>query len=842
MFWFGKQRRLKRARELQERFRWRLENLRYLLRINSDLLETLSDVQSYAGGKIPDDDYTYDQISNLVEGVALMIQSLNNLTGDEFYELYRIHRKIGGKIQYALTQNRPDAAAPLVLSVDAASRSRLSEVGGKATHLGELRKLIPGHVPRGFVVTTTAYHRLLNENNLVGQLRALYSKIGVDDLRDAEITCSEIRRYVENSLIPETVMDEIERHATSICPDGGCKWAVRSSAVGEDGVFSFAGQFASILNVPPQKLAGAYLKVIASRFNTNAVLYRLTRNIKEAESPMAVLFIPMVDAAASGVAYTRDPRTEGGDLMVISAVRGLAAELVAGQVEADSFYVKRDTLSLSGQDVAVKPTMLVLSGDEGLRQQALLKRLQTEPSLTERQVCTLAKMALKIEDYFGVPCDIEWAIDKHGGYWILQSRPLGPTENAGVEPEITHECRLLAEGGATVFPGRAQGQLQRIERLDRLEDVKPGVILLARNAPPQIAAVFGHISGLITEVGHPTGHAATVAREFSLPTIFNLTDAFKKLGGAEEIGLDASRRKVYAGLPWPDLPRKDVSSIAGEPRKTSSMDELLFRLNLVDIAAANFVPEGCLSLHDIIRFVHEKAVTALFDIGDSQVENLKESLRILDSPIPLHLTVLDIGGTIDEKLARGRKVPAEGIHSEPFRAMWRGIEHPDLKWAGRQSVSLSGLASVVMTSMSEEAHVARELGARNYLIVGRDYLNFNARMAYHYSMIDTLVSERSVNNYISFRFRGGGAARTRRGLRAKFIAGVLLYEGFSVDRREDLVTAWYKGYHKDSCEAKLEMLGILMGCVRQLDMLFDHKEKVKYYIEQFRQGNYRAFH
>ncbi|MEW5995401.1 MAG: hypothetical protein AB1744_13545, partial [Candidatus Zixiibacteriota bacterium] len=67
-------------------------------------------------------------------------------------------------------------------------------------------------------------------------------------------------------------------------------------------------------------------------------------------------------------------------------------------------------------------------------------------------------------------------------------------------------------------------------------------------------------------------------------------------------------------------------------------------------------------------------------------------------------------------------------------------------------------------------------------------------------------------------------------------------DGFSVDRREDQVTAWFKGYNKEACEARLEKLGILMGCVRQLDMLFDHKEKVKYYIEQFLQGNYKAFH
>jgi pyruvate,water dikinase len=147
-----------------------------------------------------------------------------------------------------------------------------------------------------------------------------------------------------------------------------------------------------------------------------------------------------------------------------------------------------------------------------------------------------------------------------------------------------------------------------------------------------------------------------------------------------------------------------------------------------------------------------------------------------------------------------------------------------------------------MSSAAGSDNTGRQMGDRNYLIVTPEYLNLNARLAYHYSMIDALVCDRPVNNYITFRFRGGGAGRARRGLRAQFLTGVLLYSGFSVDLREDLVTARLRGYKREICEDKLEMLGKLTGCVRQLDMLLDSSQTVKQYIDKFLNKDYSFFH
>jgi pyruvate, water dikinase len=844
MFLFGrKSKGKKNVRERHNGFRWKYENLRQLLQLNNELLETLAEIQSYSGSKIPDDEYTSFQISSLVDGIAQMIECLNHLAGQRYGALYRTHAKIAGGLQEILFSGKEGAESSILLPLEKAERNIVNIVGGKAAVLGELKRIFPQNVPDGFIIATSAYHNLLNENNLNGQIRALFSKVDIGNQVETEYICSQIRRFVENSLIPISLSDAIEKHLQSAIKDDKGRWAVRSSAVGEDGTFSFAGQFDSILNVRSDRLGPAYLKVVSSRFKPNAVVYRLSNDIKEAECPMATIFLKMVDARSSGVLYTRN-RTEGDDdRMVISAVFGLAADLLSGSVEADTFLVDRRAKSISEQSIGNKETKLVLADAEGLQCDVVPLPDQSRPALSHDEISELVEFARQIEDYYGRPMDIEWAIDHRDKVWILQARPLQIHSEKQHDFEISAgtKCKLLAEGGVTIFPGRAQGRLHICDSPEELSTVKTGEILLIKKAEPEIVSVFPRISGLITEYGHPTSHAATMVHEYGIPGLFNLKDARKKLADSFEIGLDATRRKIYAGLPWPNMPQRVVAGSTAGAKATTAIEKLLFQLNLIDPGAANFTPLGCISMHDIIRFVHEKAVIELFEVGDSQVEVSHEGFKILDTEVPLNLTVFHIGNVLDKSLAGKKKIRPEDVRSEPFQALWRGISGPEIRWTGRTNVNFGGLASVLATSVTQDGGPARNLGDRNYLIIGPDYINLNARLAYHYSMVDAMVSESAFGNYVGFRFRGGGAGRTRRGLRAKFIAGVLSFEGFSVDRRGDLVTAWYRGYDKNSSNARLEMLGRLMGCARQLDMLFDTRDKVEYYVKQFMDANYGVF-
>jgi len=122
--------------------------------------------------------------------------------------------------------------------------------------------------------------------------------------------------------------------------------------------------------------------------------------------------------------------------------------------------------------------------------------------------------------------------------------------------------------------------------------------------------------------------------------------------------------------------------------------------------------------------------------------------------------------------------------------------------------------------------------------VADEYMNLNSRLAYHYSLVDACLSDTPGENYISFRFEGGGASHGRRSLRACFLEKCLVHYGFHVDRRGDLVNAWFRKAPADQTAERLDLLGRLLACSSQLDMYMTGREAMNWFAEQFILGNY----
>ncbi len=148
-----------------------------------------------------------------------------------------------------------------------------------------------------------------------------------------------IRKKILDARMPGEIEQEVLRLAVEENEQAG--WAVRSSAEGEDGHFSFAGQFESVLNVQARELLSAYRRVVQSRFQPRAYLYRRGLHLQEIDTPMAVLFLALVEARSAGVLYTRDPNNRDRDSMLIQSVWGLAQDLVTGGMDGDQFCLAR---------------------------------------------------------------------------------------------------------------------------------------------------------------------------------------------------------------------------------------------------------------------------------------------------------------------------------------------------------------------------------------------------------------------------------------------------------------------------------------------------------------------
>jgi pyruvate, water dikinase len=461
------------------------------------------------------------------------------------------------------------------------------------------------------------------------------------------------------------------------------------------------------------------------------------------------------------------------------------------------------------------------------------------PSLQPDELKILASWGLQLEQHFKTPQDVEFVIDEAGQPWIVQSRALVLASSAPAKAKSKIKQEPLLTGGRTVYPGRSSGRAHLVSDTRDLASTPDGAVLFLRRATPEIVEVFPRITGLVAEWGNLTGHAAALLRESQIPSIFQMPGTFTKLQSGDPVSLDSVQPRVYAGTLWPAQRSLTLETLRDADKDSDPIAERLLTLHLTDPAASNFKPAGCRSAHDVLRFCHETAIGTMFEVGDFELERrAAQHSRKLATNLPVNLHVLDLGRGISSASTNGREVQPTEITSRPFQAFWRGVSSPQVTWKRDMPASLGDFASVMSNSLGSGYGSGRPLGEKSYLLVADEYMNLNSRLAYHFSLIDACLSAHPSDNYISFRFAGGGASRQRRNLRACFIEGCLAPYGFLVDRRGDLVNAWFKKAPAEKTEANLDILGRLMACSSQLDMYMTSEAAMKWYVRQFLAGNY----
>ncbi len=809
------------------RLKQRYRVFRRLLASNSEMLELMAALEADVAHLELDDASVRESVVRLLDGSLLLAENLNILTGNTHRALYAAHAGVERAVRETLRACPDSASFPLLVPLEEACDARVQEIGGKAAGLCRLRRLLGEAVPPGFVLTSAAYRLFLSENALHGPIRELFSDLTlIAGRRLFKERTAAIRTLVTRSPVPAPLVEALESGARRITADPAARWAVRSSAVGEDGRMSFAGQFDTVLDVATGDLPAAYRTVLASRWSDHSVLYRLATGFTEVATPMAVLVMPMVRARAAGVLYTRDPRDEAADRMVIDAVAGLAGEMARGRAPASTLLARR---SRPGE---VEPPPAREGGDPG-----------APGPLTPADVRRLVTLGLSLESELGHPLDVEWVLTAGDEPKVVQCRGLRSTAREPRRRVAPEPREAVARGGTTIVPGRAAGPAHLATTADELLAAPEGAILVVRQAGPELAAALPRAAGLVAEQGNQAGHAAALVREFGVPSLFGVPDAWRLLADHQALSLDATDRAVFGGLLWPEARERARSRArhAASRRLAGPLHEPVLALHLTNPHALGFRPAGCRSVHDIVRYAHEKAVAAMFGLGDEVGRRGGHRVCDLETALPVALAVLDLGAALPQAALERGKVGPEEVASPPFQALYRGMTRPGVSWAGRTQVSLGGFLSVVSSSVSAAPSDARQVGGRNYLMVAPDYVNLNARLAYHFAMVDAFVSVVPENNFVNFRFRGGGAGPERRDLRARFVEEALRQAGFAVDRKGDLVTAWLRRYPARASEEGLATLGALMGCARQLDMLMRDEASVRHFAERFAAGDYAAF-
>ena len=576
-------------------------------------------------------------------------------------------------------------------------------VGGKGASLGEMFQKLSGigvKVPNGFTLTTAAFKQFVEDEIPETTWNNIGAPEGIEDLRNAAIKCSTLASALEvclrdadpkdhlnlnsraslaRSLVRETpVPDEIKvviaQEYSKLCElyHPGVDVAVRSSATTEDSAeASFAGQYESYLNVSgEQDIIEKWRRCVASMFTERAIGYHIEHGMHPLDSAIAVVIMKMArsDKACSGVMFTIDPDSGHDGVIHIGSSYGLGELVVQGVVSPDTFTVWKEGLRqnkfpIVHRTLGTKEQMMIYHEEAANEVQSIAVPYEERRrwSLTREECVELAQMALKIEDYFAKPMDIEWAKDGvTGDLFIVQARPETIHSKAQsnkmtiykideiLAESLKKEGRVLATGQAVgkrigsgkvrlyrtyseVLEGKREFRkllesgMSMEEISSELSVFEDGDVLVTEMTTPDWEPLMKQASLIITRKGGRTSHAAIIAREFGIPAIVGCSDAMDLPNFSIVTGscAEGDTGYVYSGeVPFEieevsfdediDLLTK-IKLNVGFP--TKSLTDSKLPVDGVGLARIEFILSSELGIHPL-AFVHHDELKNYVETGE----------------------------------------------------------------------------------------------------------------------------------------------------------------------------------------------------------------------------------
>ena len=817
-------------------FKERYLYFRQLLNENNAVLEIMADLEDkLAGEYIFDMNYVRSSCNKLVDSVQNIIVNLDKLSKGKYPNLYFAFAKINSKIETTLINKTDIPVTDFTIPFKSVTKEMVKSVGGKNANMGEIKNKVGLPVPDGFCISAYAFKRFIEYNELKDKI--ILNSIDIVDIEGLNRISKEARNLIVKSQIPSDVESSISNAFSELSRKISRRVStptvsVRSSAIYEDAEFTFAGQYKTALNVNPDNLIEQYKKVIASLFTPRAIFYYKSKGFEEEDMVMAVGIVEMIDAKAGGVMYSRDPTDAEKDNIIINAVWGLGKYAVDGTVSPNIYVVSRnEPRTILEKTTPAQEVMLKCNSREGTVELEVPEEKRETSCLIDDQIKFLADYALVLEKHYDRPQDIEWALDENNNFFILQTRTLRILKEKPVKniQTITKGHKILIDKGQIACKGIGAGKVFFINKEEDLEKFPEGAVLVAKHTSPRFVTVMNKASAIVSDVGSPTGHMSSLAREYKIPTLLNTETAMKTLEADKEVTVDAVNGNIYEGrinelveAGKRDNPFKDTAVF----KLLSGLLKNIVPLNLIYPEDEKFSPDYCETFHDITRFSHEVAMKEMFKIVDSPDISKREAVK-LEVKIPLEIYVIDLDGGIK---GDSKKITPDHILSMPMDALLKGMMA--IEWPGPPPINVKGFLSVI-ASTTMQPHSEKLLWEPSFAIISREYMNFNIRLGYHIQTIEAYAGDNINDNYARFLFKGGGASLDRRARRTRLIKEILEMTDFSVKRTGDVLDARITKYDKLTILKKLGILARMTAYTKQLDMTLFNDAMVDWYIKEF---------
>lgn len=535
----------------------------------------------------------------------------------------------------------------LVIDFADLNLSHLDTVGGKNASLGEMIQNLSSvgvKVPPGFATTSDAFKQFLHENDLGDRIKSALAKLDVHNIQDLKATGKQIRSWIMENPLSAELQQAIQAAYKELNPNEQYQVAVRSSATSEDlPEASFAGQQETFLNVTGiDSVLHCIKAVFASLYTDRAISYRVDHDFDHDQIAISAGIQRMVrsDCGVSGVAFSIDTESGFDQVVLITGSYGLGEGIVSGAVNPDEFYVYKPALKAGKQSIlrrnlGGKALKIVYADDPS--QGNFIENVEVPMEdrlrfcMSDQDLETLAQKVVDIENHYAKPMDVEWAKDGiDGEIYILQARPETVQSRQNTQTieqfELLERSEVLAEG-RSIGQKIGQGRARLIKSPEQMEQMQAGEVLVTDMTDPDWEPIMKIASGIVTNRGGRTCHAAIIARELGIPAIVGCGDATKNISAGEMVTVACSEGDtgyVYAGKcdyshkvvevdQMPDLPFKICLNL-GNPDKAFAYHSL--PNSGVGLARLEFIISNMIGIHP----------QALFDLDKLEPE-LQQQIR-----------------------------------------------------------------------------------------------------------------------------------------------------------------------------------------------------------------------
>jgi len=615
--------------------------------------------------------------------------------------------------------------------------------GGKGTNLGIMYKLgFP--VPNGFCVTAQTYQEYIEKTGIKDKLRQFLQGLDREDNDALQRVAVEIQNLIVSTPIPDDVAEEIMENyellgadvkkASDIVSSKDVFVAVRSSATAEDlPEASFAGQQATYLNIKgKEKVVSAVLACWASLFTARAIYYREKNKFDHLKVYICAVVQRMVDADKSGIMFTINPATNSFNEIVIEAIYGLGELIVGGEVNPDMYIVDKNSREIKKIEVRKKPIGLFKNEDGENEKQEIPIDEQSRQVLSDAQIKELARLGKKLEEHYGKPQDVEWAVERERLY-LVQTRAVTTFKAAAQQAatKISEEEGKILLKGETASGGMYAGPVRIVRDPSELGKVQKGDVLVTVMTTPDMVPAMQRAGAIITNEGGMTCHAAIVSREMGTPCIVGTEHATELLKDDQIVTVHASRGIVYAGRM--EAPKIDVLS---ESKKTHCSTEGIITATEVKVIMdlPDLAEHAAATGADGVGLVRLEIMIANGGIHPAEyirrgrekdyVELLKDGIRKIAKAFagkPVWVRCSDMRSDEYRNLQGGDKEPKETDPMIGWHAIRRLLDEPailkaefqairDLHYEGLKNIGVMLPFVIRVDEVQKAKEIMREIG------------------------------------------------------------------------------------------------------------------------------------